>query len=295
MPWLEAQLTISQSQHAAVEQALETAGALSITLTDAEDHPVLEPAPGETPLWPNIVVNALFDAGQERAPIVEALIDSGSRIAPEQIQFRELEDQDWTRAWMDRYQPMQFGDRLWIYPSHIEAPDDPNLTIVKLDPGLAFGTGTHPTTALCLEWLSQQDLTGKLVLDYGCGSGVLAIAALKLGAARAIGIDNDPQALIASRDNAERNGVSDRLHVHLPDVAIPPCEVFVANILAGPLESLAPRFASLCLPGAPIVLSGILSGQEDDLIEAYILAGFRDLRVVTREGWVRIEGVRAHH
>jgi ribosomal protein L11 methyltransferase len=210
------------------------------------------------------------------------------------VRFREVEDQDWTRAWMDRFQPMQFGHRLWIYPWNMEPPADPPTpqAIVRLDPGLAFGTGTHPTTALCLEWLDGLDLDGRRVLDFGCGSGVLAIAALKLGASAAVGIDNDPQAIAASRDNAERNGVGEQLALYLPDDA--PAEVFpvvVANILAGALDALAEQLAAACVPGGRIALSGILAGQEQALLERYA-PWFDALEATQREDWMRISGVR---
>jgi ribosomal protein L11 methyltransferase len=192
---------------------------------------------------------------------------------------------------MDQFKPMPFGRRLWIYPWNIEPPEDDNV-VVRLDPGLAFGSGTHPTTALCLEWLDSLDLAGKRVIDFGCGSGILAIAALKLGAASAVGVDNDPQALTASADNAERNDVGDRLALFLPeDFADEPADVFVANILAGPLGDLAPTFAAAAKPGAPFAISGILQGQQDELLERYA-EWFDALRVDTREDWVRISGHR---
>jgi ribosomal protein L11 methyltransferase len=250
---------------------------------------------GETPLWRSLTLLALFEAERDRRGLVHLLHDALPELAPERIVFREVADQDWERAWMDRYQPMQFGRRLWIYPWNVEPPgDNHQSTIVRLDPGLAFGTGTHPTTALCLEWLDGLDPVGKTVIDYGCGSGVLAIAALKLGAARAIGVDNDPQALAATRDNAARNDAADRLQVCLPgDLSPDPqADVFVANILAGPLGELAPLFASLCKPGAPFAVSGILAGQENELLERYRDCGFVDLRATHREDWIRIDGVR---
>ena len=193
---------------------------------------------------------------------------------------------------MDQFQPMAFGRRLWIYPWNIEPPTDDDLVVVRLDPGLAFGSGTHPTTALCLEWLDSLNLAGKTVTDFGCGSGILAIAALKLGAASAVGVDNDPQALTASVDNAERNAVADRLAVYLPeDFDGAPADVFVANILAGPLGELAPTFAAAAKPGAPFAISGILDGQQDELLARYG-EWFDELRVDKREDWVRISGRR---
>lgn len=293
MPFLELSLVTRADQQPRAEQALEDLGAQAVTLLDAEDHPILEPAPGETPLWPQVRLQALFDADTDRRGLALALCDLLPELAPDQLAFREVADQDWERAWMDQFKPMRFGRRLWIYPWNVEPPADAGeAVIVRLDPGLAFGTGTHPTTALCLEWLDGLELAGKTVLDYGCGSGVLAIAALKLGAARAIGIDNDPQALTASRDNAERNGVAARLALHAPGAwAGAPADLLVANILAGPLAELAPRFAAAVIPGAPFALSGILRGQEDELLARYA-EWFEDLEVATREDWVRIAGKR---
>jgi ribosomal protein L11 methyltransferase len=298
MPWLELTLTVHSRDQERVELALEEAGALAITLLDADadtpdERAILEPGVGEIPLWGEVVLCALFDAGADRAGLLHVLADLLPEIAPERLRFRDVADQDWTRVWMDQFQPMRFGRRLWIYPSNIEPPADAtDAVIVRLDPGLAFGTGTHPTTALCLEWLDGADLAGKTVLDYGCGSGVLAIAALKLGAAHVIGIDNDPQALSATRDNAGRNGVCDRLDVHAPeDFADTPADALVANILAGPLAELAPRFAACTKPGAPFALSGILEGQDAELLARYA-GDFTDLAIATREGWVRISGRR---
>lgn len=313
--FLELSITIRQSEQERVELALEEAGALAVTLLDADadtpnERAILEPGVGETPLWGEIALSALFDADADRAGLLHVLVELLPELEPAQVRFRDVADQDWTRAWMDQFKPMRFGRRLWIYPSNIEPPGDDadavvgrssascargtrtSLCIVRLDPGLAFGTGTHPTTALCLEWLDGLDLAGAHVIDYGCGSGVLAIAAIKLGAARVDGIDNDPQAILASRDNAERNGVSDRLALFLPDEFMhEPADVFVANILAGPLAELAPRFASCVKPGAPFALSGILVGQADELLARYA-EWFDDLAVATREDWVRIAGRR---
>jgi len=293
MAWIELSLTIHSNEQQRIELALDDLGALSVTLLDAEDHPIFEPAPGETPVWPTIKLAALFDVAVDRAGLVHALTDLVPEIAPDQLEFRDVPDADLVRAWMDTFQPMQFGRRLWIYPWNIEPPADAGDTVVvRLDPGLAFGTGTHPTTALCLEWLDGLDLRGKTLLDYGCGSGVLAIAALKLGAARVIGVDLDPQALEASRDNAERNGVASGLALHLPqDYVNAPQDLLVANILAGPLAELAQLFAQACKPGAPFALSGILAGQHDELLARYG-EWFEALEVAQREDWVRISGRR---
>ena len=297
MSWLELSLTLTAEQQPRAEAVLEDLDALSVTLLDADaetpdERAIFEPGVGETPLWKALMLNALFQSDADRSAIVAALREALPELSPEQIIFREVADQDWERVWMDRFRPMRFGRRLWIYPWNIEPPaDDRESVVVRLDPGLAFGTGTHPTTALCLEWLDGLSLAGKSMLDFGCGSGVLAIGALKLGAASAIGVDNDPQALTASLDNARRNGVAERLVLHAPgDLPAVQCDVMVANILAGPLHDLAPAFAILLKPGAPFALSGILDGQEHELLQRYAATGFTDLQVTQREDWVRVAG-----
>jgi ribosomal protein L11 methyltransferase len=305
MSWLELSLTLRSDQQEAVEAALEDVGALSITLLDADadtgnEQAILEPAVGETPLWSTIVLSALFEADVDRSGLVHVLGELLPELEPAQILFHEVADQDWTRVWMDQFKPMRFGERLWIYPWNIEPPENSDaiagrssasMCVVRLDPGLAFGTGTHPTTALCLEWLDRTHLEGKSVIDYGCGSGVLAIAAALLGASRVIGIDNDPQALAASRDNAERNGVGS-IELFLPDAGPDdPADVLVANILAGPLHALAPLFAQRVRPAGALALSGILVGQQDELLERYA-EWFEQLAVTVREDWVRIDGKR---
>ena len=320
MPWLELSLVVRTEQQPGAEEALDDLGALSITLQDADaetpdEQAIFEPGVGELPLWPTITLNALFDEHTDRRGLAAALGDLLPWLEPDQLTFRDVADQDWERAWMDQFKPMPFGRRLWIYPWNIEPPmhnesGDDELVVVRLDPGLAFGSGTHPTTALCLEWLDGLDLTGKTLTDFGCGSGILAIAALKLGAASATGVDNDPQALTASIDNAERNDVADRLAVFLPEdfskqaadvhgctsAADAGCagaaDVFIANILAGPLGELAPTFAAAAKPGAPFAISGILIGQQDELLQRYA-KWFDELRVDTREDWVLISGRRA--
>ncbi len=300
MAFLELSLKLSARQQPRAEAALEELGALSITLLDADaetpdERAIFEPGVGETPLWRTLVLNALFDDDVDRHALVNALHYELPELSPDAIGLHEVADRDWERAWMDRFRPMRFGKRLWIYPWNIEPPtDESEIAIVRLDPGLAFGTGTHPTTALCLEWLDAIDLSGKAIIDYGCGSGVLAIAALKLGASHAIGVDNDPQAVLASRDNAERNGVNDRLSLYAPN-DLPKntrCDALVANILSRPLRELAPAFATLLKPAAPFALSGILAGQEHELLERYTACGFADLHISQREDWVRITGAR---
>lgn len=297
MPFLELSLTLRVEQQPHAEASLEDLGALSITLRDADaetpdEQAIFEPGVGELPLWPTLTLSALFEARTDRRGLTEALDELLPWLEPDQLSFREVADEDWERAWMDQYKPMAFGRRLWIYPWNVEPPQDEELVVVRLDPGLAFGSGTHPTTALCLQWLDGLDLAGKQVTDFGCGSGILAIAALKLGAASAIGVDNDPQALTASVDNAERNGVAGRLAVCPPE-QFPgvPADVFVANILAGPLGELAPTFAAAAKSGAPFAISGILVGQQDELLLRYA-EWFDELRVEIRDDWARISGRR---
>lgn len=297
MPWLELSIRCTARQQPRVEAALEDLGAVAVTLLDAEadtpnERAVLEPGVGEMPLWSAVAVQGLFEAGADRRGLVAALDALVPDLHADALAFREVADQDWERAWLDQYQPMRFGERLWIYPWTIEPPADPDAVVVRLDPGLAFGTGTHPTTALCLEWLQAQALAGAAVLDFGCGSGVLAIAALKLGAAQAVGVDNDPQALLASRDNAQRNGVSERLALYAPGEA-PPAQypVVVANILANALDALAPELAARTAAGGRIALSGILAGQQDALLARYG-HWFQDLAVAQKDDWLRITGRR---
>jgi ribosomal protein L11 methyltransferase len=302
MPFLELTLHCTQSDHPRIEAALDELGALSVTFMDAnaetpDERAILEPGVGAMPLWAALTLTALFDAGANRDALLHAL----EALAPEadlaSATFREVADQDWVRAWMDDYPPLRFGASLWIVPWNAETPSEAlalgdEATIVRLDPGLAFGSGTHATTALCLEWLESLDLRGKSVLDVGCGSGILAIAALKLGAERAVGIDNDPQALVASHDNAERNEVANRLDVFMPDDA-PDAryDVVVANILASALDALADSIAARVRPGGLLALSGILDGQQDELLARYA-PWFDNLRVARREDWLRIDGVR---
>jgi len=301
MPFLELSLTVRVEQQPGAEEALDDLGALSITLRDADaetpdERAIFEPGVGELPLWPTITLNALFDEHADRRGLAAALGELLPWLEPDQLSFTDIADQNWERAWMDQFKPMPFGRRLWIYPWNIEPPAEDELVVVRLDPGLAFGSGTHPTTALCLEWLDGLDLAGQAVTDFGCGSGILAIAALKLGALSAVGVDNDPQALIASADNAERNGVAERLSLFLPQDfskagGAGAADIFVANILAGPLGELAPTFAAAAKPGAPFAISGILDGQQDELLARYA-EWFDQLRVDTREDWIRISGRR---
>ena len=285
MPWIQLRINTTSDLAESISEQLEESGAVSVTFQDTFDNPVFEPLPGETKLWGNTDVVGLYDA--------ETDIDELKAILNlEQYSYKieQLEDKDWEREWMDNFHPMQFGKRLWICPSWREIPD-PNAVNVMLDPGLAFGTGTHPTTALCLTWLDSLDLTNKIVIDYGCGSGILAIAALKLGAARVIGIDIDPQAIQASHDNAERNKVSEKIELYLAK-DIPnnlQADVVVANILAGPLKELKPQISKLVKPSGELGLSGILANQSQSVYDAYQTEFVLD-PVIEQDEWCRITG-----
>ena len=267
MPWLQVSVFAPAQASTTVEELLTSLGALSVTLSDAADdpdsNPVLEPAPGTTPLWRQSVVTGLFDddynPGILKQQIVNSLADEDVVVSTEL-----LDDQDWTRAWMASFQPMQFGSRLWVCPWHLEPPE-PAAVNLRLDPGLAFGTGTHPTTSLCLRWLDAF-CHHRDVLDYGCGSGILAIAALLLGAESADAVDIDEQALLATRENASANLVDQRLHTGKPEqLANRQYDLVIANILSGPLTGLAPVLAGHSASGGDIVLSGILRNQADDV------------------------------
>lgn len=288
MPFLQLTLELGKRDPEPVEEALFAVGALSVTLEDAADDPILEPAPGALPLWPTINVKALFDAEASRDVIVAELRVHLGELPPQR--FEHLEDRPWEREWLKDFKAMRFGRRLWICPDD-QRPDDAQAVIVDLDPGLAFGTGTHPTTAMCLEWLDAHAVKGLSMIDYGCGSGILAIAALKLGAAQAHGVDIDPQALIASQDNATRNQVAGHLQVSLVDTNLQPADLVMANILAGPLESLAPRLAALTRKGGHIVLSGVLTTQAQSVQNCYA-AWFDMDPIVTQGDWARLSGTR---
>ena len=291
MPWLQVRLAITPEQAETYEDALLEVGAVSVTFMDAEDQPIFEPDLGTTPLWSNTHLLALFEADTDETALLAHLQLLCGGALPEH-HVERIEDQDWERSWMDGFQPMRFGQRLWIVPSWHAAPQ-PDAVNLLLDPGLAFGTGTHPTTALCLEWLDSQKLDNCSVLVFGCGSGILAIAALLLGAPQAAGTDIDPQALEASRDNASRNGIDPaRFPVYLPaDLPQQPADVVVANILAGPLVSLAPQITALVKSGGRLALSGILAEQAEEVRAAYASAFDLD-PTATKDGWVRISGVK---
>ena len=289
MAFLQLTIELGSTDPAPVEEALFAIGALSVTLEDAADDPILEPAPGALPLWPTVNIKALFSEATPPHSVIEALHTQLGNT-PTVYRFEQLADRHWEREWLKDFHAMQFGERLWICPDG-QRPNDPNAIIVDLDPGLAFGTGTHPTTAMCLQWLDEFPPQGQSVIDYGCGSGILAIAALKLGAHRVHGVDIDPQALLASRDNAERNHVSDALTLSLNDQTLPTADLVMANILAGPLEMLAPRLAELTRQQGKIVLSGVLTEQAPAVQNRYATWFAMD-PITTHGDWARLSGTR---
>ena len=291
MPWIQIKLNATKENAEMISDMLmDETGALSVTFLDAKDTPIFEPLPGETRLWGDIDILALYDAEADTQFITNQIKASGMLADGFAHKVEQLEDKDWEREWMDNFHPMKFGERLWICPSWRDVPE-PDAVNVMLDPGLAFGTGTHPTTALCLEWLESIDLTGKTVIDFGCGSGILAIAAIKLGAGKVIGIDIDPQALIASKDNAERNGVADQLHVYMPQdqpenmIA----DVVVANILAAPLRELSPIIKGLVKPNGLLAMSGVLDTQAEGVAN-YYRDEFHIDPIKAQTEWCRISG-----
>jgi ribosomal protein L11 methyltransferase len=295
--WLAITVETESRFEERMSSAFEDLGAVAVTLLDAQDQPIYEPKPGETPLWRRLTMQALFPQEADEAGIVFGLSALQPGLDMRHVRTERIEDRDWTRAWMDDFQPMRFGRRLWIVPTTHEIPDEAagdDAVVLRLDPGLAFGTGTHPTTAQCLDWLDEQALAGKRVLDFGCGSGVLAVAAAKLGAAHVIATDNDPQALTATLANAAANGVSEPISAvdagaWSPDSS---CTAVVANILANTLIELAPRIVAAMAPGGVIALSGVLPEQGDEVASAYAALGVTlDRR--ERDGWLLLCGASA--
>ena len=296
MPWVQITLSATPENSEVLEDMLLLCGAGAVSLLDGADQPVFEPIKGTTPLWQDTRVMGLFEADTDADALLEYL-GNGWQAAYPSLHFPSykleiLEDKDWERQWMDRFEPIQFGARLWVCPSWKAVPD-PTAVNLMLDPGLAFGTGSHPTTALCLQWIAQQDWQHKTVIDYGCGSGILAIAAILMGAEQVLGVDNDTQALTATIDNAQRNGIAAAtIPVFLPaDTPNQAVDVMLANILAGPLIDMAERLSELTKPAGLIALSGILQHQADAVIAAYE-PWFNMHTVVSKDEWVRIDGIR---
>ncbi len=287
MAWMQLRVFTTTPDFA--EEILSSYGAAAVSFLDGADTPILEPLPGETPLWPDTVTVGWFTDTTDLQPARAALIEAMPEAAALRMETALIEDQDWVRVWLAHWPPQRFGERLWVVPHEKRAEvTDANAVIVLLDPGLAFGTGSHPTTALCLEWLSSADLAGKRVLDFGCGSGILAIAAVLLGAARAVCVDIDPQALTATRDNARVNGVASRVDTLLPaEFVASEHDVVLANILANPLQQLSRLLTHCAAPGASLVMAGLLQRQADEVRAAYV-AAFDFEPDAVREGWSRL-------
>ncbi|VEG92181.1 50S ribosomal protein L11 methyltransferase [Legionella spiritensis] len=280
--WYQLQIEICHGDDVErLSDYLEEAGALSVTLTDKNDDPVLEPEPGTTPLWPDVIIHALYTEKEAADRCLQALSPQYPHL---HFTVHALPDQDWERAWMDDFKPRRFGERFWICPSWMEPPE-PKAVYLILDPGLAFGTGTHPTTALCLQWLDQADLAHRTMIDYGCGSGILALAALKLGAKHLQAVDIDEQALTATKNNADMNDLSTgQLHIGFPDSLQAGVDILIANILLAPLLTLQKRFKTLLNPEGTLVVSGLLSEQAATLIETY-RDDFEHRQTLHQDGW----------
>ncbi|MEA3160810.1 MAG: ribosomal protein methyltransferase [Gammaproteobacteria bacterium] len=284
MTFYEIEFPLAALSCDAVEAALLEVGASSITFVDRGDEPVLEPKPGEMRLWSDTLVRALFQESSDAALNLDRLAATLGNHVTQTARVRAVEDQVWERAWLAGWKSMRFGRRLWVVPRAAEAPDDAEAIVVRLDPGLAFGTGTHPTTALCLQILESLPVAGRTVIDYGCGSGILGLAALKLGAAHVTAVDLDHQALLATRDNAIRNGVSRQMTVQGIEDELHVADCVIANILAGPLIELAPKLTAACEPGGHLILSGLLKTQAYAVKAAYA-SGFDKVQVIERDEW----------
>lgn len=288
MAWIQITTDVAEPLAEPLSDSMTEMGAVSVTFMDAQDEPIYEPEIGTTPIWSLTKVMSLFDAETNAKFIVETVQANMPQLKNHVFKIEAIEDKDWVREWMDQFTPMQFGNNLWIVPSWHDAPN-PNAVNLLLDPGMAFGTGTHPTTAMCLEWLDANPPAGKTVIDYGCGSGILALAAQKLGASSVKGTDIDPQAIQASEQNAQRNGeqIAFALVEHFDSE---PVDLLIANILSGPLKELAPEFERLLKPGGELVLSGLLTTQADELIEHYKQFGFELTELATTDEWARLSG-----
>ncbi|RIZ71187.1 MAG: 50S ribosomal protein L11 methyltransferase [Methylococcales bacterium] len=266
-------------------------GAVSVTYMDAEDEPVYEPAIGETKIWSNTQVIALYELDADPELIKSQVYKQFNHDDLHDWVYEAIADQEWERAWMEYYKPMKFADRLWVCPTDQEQVESGTVCLT-LDPGLAFGTGTHPTTALCLEWLASHELSAKTVIDYGCGSGILAVASVLLGAKVAHAVDIDPQAITATESNALKNKVEDKIKTYLPEQFTPfQANIVLANILAKPLIDMAEQICALVVSGGSLVLSGILHEQAESVINAYQ----REIifsPLVQQEDWIRLEGIK---
>lgn len=302
MAWIQITIGTHQDLTEIYSEYFNLAGAVAVTLYDAKDDPLFEPLPNTTPLWPETTLVGLFDADADIVSVKKCLKTHLDNQTFQTLKIDPLEEKDWIRAGIAEWQPMRFGKKLMICRSWSENLDPTAITLM-LDPGLAFGTGTHATTRLCLEWLDQHPPVGATVVDYGCGSGILGIAALKLGAEFVYAIDNDPQALLSTDNNAKQNGFAEDKIVKLLPTALhdalkksttpsPKVNLILANILANPLITLAPIFADLIAEGGTIVLSGFLENQLEPVFEAY-KPWFTLRETDTIDGWVRLSAV--HH
>ncbi|MDD2768153.1 MAG: 50S ribosomal protein L11 methyltransferase [Methylococcus sp.] len=290
--WRQLMVTVDEDLAEAVSDELTDAGASSVSFLDAGDQPLFEPPLGTTPVWAQTRVLGLFEEDADLAAVRLSLEQHFGADKFRDWSEETLADQAWERAWLEHFRSMRFGDRLWVCPTGFSV-EEPGAAVMLLDPGLAFGTGTHPTTALCLEWLDAAELDGAVVLDYGCGSGILGIAAALLGAGRVYAVDIDPQALVATLDNARKNGVEGKIETFLPDrLSAFESDVVLANILANPLMELADALRLRLRIGGRIVLSGVLAEQADAVASAYALKGFEMEPVAISEGWARLAGVR---
>jgi ribosomal protein L11 methyltransferase len=268
-----------------VESAMLEFGALSCTFEDAGDKPIHEPAPGQVPLWEKVIVSGMFPQNHDASLLASLLQNEIPELKEIDIATENLQGQVWERAWMEHFEPQHVAGNLWVVPSFCDPPDADAVNLA-IDPGLAFGSGTHATTFLCLQWLTKQKLAGKTVIDYGCGSGILAIAAVLLGAREVFAYDIDQQALIATDDNATRNGVADRIQICSSDRDLDvPADVLVANILLAPLLELSGRFSELLKTDGALGVSGVLSEQAGTLAGAYA-SHFQHSATEMREQWI---------
>lgn len=291
MAWHQFTVTTSEQLAPQLADFFDGLGAVSVTYMDAEDEPVYEPALGETKIWTRTQVIALYELEADIEKIKAAVYGHFPNENLWAWEYEAIADQAWERAWMEYYHPMKFAGRLWVCPTGQEQHEAATVCLT-LDPGLAFGTGTHPTTALCLEWLASHDLQGKTVIDYGCGSGILAVAAVLLGAKHAYAVDIDPQALTATQDNALKNHVQDKISCYLPEHFVPvQADVVLANILAKPLIELSAPISALVLPHGDLVLSGILHEQAGSVSAAYQSA-IDFAPPVQQEDWIRLDGTK---
>jgi ribosomal protein L11 methyltransferase len=291
MAWHQISVITNENTAPKLADFFDHLGAVSVTYMDAEDEPVYEPAIGETKIWSNTQVIALYELDADIVHVKTAVLANFKADELQDWQEEHIDDQEWERAWMEYYHPMKFADNLWVCPTGQEQYEEGTVCLI-LDPGLAFGTGTHPTTALCLEWLASHDLTGKTVIDYGCGSGILAVAAVLLGAKVAHAVDIDPQAITATESNALKNSVADKIICYLPEQFAPlHADVVLANILAKPLIEMSKDISALVKTGGALVLSGILAEQADAVIDAYQAQQIDFNTPVQQEDWVRLDGL----